>query len=89
VEASNSCVRTLIFNSSSFIVFYVSFFSFFFQSFLCFSFLLPYPFFVWFFIVFPPPFSPLFYLFFWLLWVSSLAYPWFKKPAGPGLIDFW
>jgi hypothetical protein len=69
VEASNSCARTLIFNSPSFIAFLCQFFFFFaiFPTFLCFSFFIP----------FPPLFSCLFFISaFWLImWVSCLAYP--------------
>jgi hypothetical protein len=77
LEASNSCARILIFSSTSFIVFYVSFF-FLFPLFhlLCFScFIVFSPFLIGFFIPLPPPllFHLCFCLCFRLLWVSSTA----------------
>jgi hypothetical protein len=69
VEVSNSCARTLIFGSFSFIVFFVNFFSFYSPIFVfLLSFLLPFSFFRFGFLssFVPPPllFSALFYLFF-------------------------
>jgi hypothetical protein len=65
VEVSNSCDRTLIFGSSSFIVFLYQFFSFYSH---IFAYLLPF--------ISPFLFTFVFVsVFFWLPWVSSLAYP--------------
>jgi hypothetical protein len=79
MEASNSCARTLIFGSSSFIAFLCQFLSFYspFVTFLCFSFLLSF-FYLAFLLSSPPPlffFTFVFASVFWLLWVSSLAFP--------------
>jgi hypothetical protein len=75
VNASNSCVRILIFGSSSFIVFMLVFFLFIhsFSSFLCSGFFIVSPLSIWFFYRFPS--FALFIIFvFRLMCVSFLAY---------------
>jgi hypothetical protein len=84
VEASNSCAKTLIFNSFSFFAVLSVFFLFIhpfslFYALVFLPFLLSFPFLFVFLLPFIPP-SPLFFtlvlsLFFLLMWVSSIAYP--------------
>jgi hypothetical protein len=76
VEASNLCIRTLIFSSSSFITFYASFFFSFYSSFLPllrFKFLLPFPHFLVFIVHLFSSFSLLFLSLFQLVgFISNL-----------------
>jgi hypothetical protein len=76
VGACNSCARTLIFGSSFIAFFMLVFLSFF--AFLCLSFLLPFPFFL--FVFYCSSFNTFLFTFvfifvFRLLWVSFLAHP--------------